>query len=405
MRVVHFSITPLAGAPIRLVQALCRHTDVDARLVDLSRWGYFDHDVVWDETPDAAVELARAADVIHLHNYLDLTSRQFAPIDLAACRRRGAAVVRHFHSHPAVVAKAMGTAEAELAATDLPSMVVGQFQERFYPAAHVVPNILPVDDPAYLPSDAVTSGEVMLAYAPAYARVGAWDNRWNTKAVPETLRMLRRLRRRCRLTVRQMCGVPLADILNARRQAAIVLDEMVTGSYHLSGLEALAVGRPALAYLDSRCLTVLAEMAGTDECPFVNTHLADASKVLAGLLADPDRADRIGAAGRQWMRQHWSAERFASCFVDAYTRLLTDPAGLTRQEALRLDDPHRRRCAVTVPEMAYEAAAGRWAAAVDAARPAHQRLGRWLARACGRPVVCGATRGPDAVAPKGPDNA
>ena len=81
MKVVHFSITPLAGAPIRLVQALNRLTGVGARLVDLKRFGLYDHDVVFSETPGKAESLAKEADILHLHNYLDCDSTQFAPID------------------------------------------------------------------------------------------------------------------------------------------------------------------------------------------------------------------------------------------------------------------------------------------------------------------------------------
>jgi hypothetical protein len=71
MNIVVFSKTPLAGAPIRIVQALRRHTDFNVRLVDLKRWGIYDHDVVHSESPDAVVDLADKADIIHLFNYLD----------------------------------------------------------------------------------------------------------------------------------------------------------------------------------------------------------------------------------------------------------------------------------------------------------------------------------------------
>ncbi len=60
MKVVHFSRTQLAGAPIRLVQALRSHTNYDVWLVDLERWGRYDHDVVHTENPARTLELASA---------------------------------------------------------------------------------------------------------------------------------------------------------------------------------------------------------------------------------------------------------------------------------------------------------------------------------------------------------
>ncbi|NLC59317.1 MAG: glycosyltransferase family 1 protein, partial [Armatimonadetes bacterium] len=136
-RVLHFSSTPLAGAPIRLVQALREHTDHEVRLVDLQRWGLYDHDLVFSEQPDEVVELAAKADIIHLHNYLDSHSTCFAPIDFERLRRRGTALVRQFHTHPEFVAQVMGVSPSAVLSCPLPSLVIAQSQERFYPQARV----------------------------------------------------------------------------------------------------------------------------------------------------------------------------------------------------------------------------------------------------------------------------
>ena len=81
MKIVHFSKTPLAGAPIRLVHALQEHSQHEVHLVDLERWGNYQHDVVHVENPEKALALAEAADIIHLHNYLEYASDDFYPID------------------------------------------------------------------------------------------------------------------------------------------------------------------------------------------------------------------------------------------------------------------------------------------------------------------------------------
>ncbi|MFW6145869.1 MAG: glycosyltransferase family 1 protein [Planctomycetota bacterium] len=363
MRVVHFSITPLAGAPIRLVQVLNTHRAVEARLVDAARWNVFDHDVVWAEAPDEAIALVEAADVIHLHNGLDPTSRRFAPIDFVALRRAGKVVVRQFHSHPASVARWSQLSEASLHETHVPSLVVGQFQERYYPNAYVVPNVLPLDDPRYRPSGRVGDGSVMFAFGKAYRHVGAWADRWNTKGVPETLALLHRLRARHGCPLRIVSDRSFDDALAARRASSIILDELVTGSYHLSSLEGLAAGRPTLAYPDDRCLRVLAELAGTSECPFVRTPLEEAEATLTGLLADPDEAAAIGRSGRAWLERHWSAERMSACFVDVYETLRSDPAGLKRPASLRLDTDTARRSAIVVPDEVHRARASGPAAA------------------------------------------
>ena len=94
MRIVHLSNNSLAGAPIRLVRALRNHTDHDLRLVDLKRYplelgGYYEYDVVFEETGDKAIEIVRKADVLHLHNYIDLESDAFSPLNFKELKKQG----------------------------------------------------------------------------------------------------------------------------------------------------------------------------------------------------------------------------------------------------------------------------------------------------------------------------
>ncbi len=338
--------------PVRLAAALRRHGGVDARLVDATRFGLFGQDVVFDETPDAAVALAEAADVIHLHNYLDLASTRFAPIDFAALARRGAAVVRQFHSTPALVAGTMGVSVADLLADPLPSLVIAQYPERLFPRALVVPNFVPEDAAGYFPSDAPPETDVFFSHTKT---VGAFEDRWNTKAAPEVAALLRELGRRRGVTADIVTGLPLAEALARKRRAKIVLDDLASGSYHLTGLEGLAMAKPVLSFLDGRCLELLAAFAGTAACPFVNVRLEDAGPAIEALLDDPEAARDIGAMGREWLCRRWSAASRVAFYLDAYDKLRRDPALVRRQPELALDGPGRRFFAAALPEAVHAA--------------------------------------------------
>ncbi|OLN28997.1 Glycosyl transferase, family 2 [Desulfovibrio sp. DV] len=352
LRVVHFSTTPLAGMPLRLVAALARHAGLDARLVDTTRFGLFGQDVVFDETPKLALALAETADVIHLHNYLALDSKAFAPLDFAALARRGAAVVRQFHSTPALVAGTMGIPVSELLADPLPALVIAQYPERLYPRAWVVPNFVPEDEPGYLPADGPPAVDVFFSHTKT---VGAFEDRWNTKAAPETAALLGQLGRARGVTCDIVTGLPLAEALARKSRARIVIDDLASGSYHLTGLEGLALAKPVLAFLDGRCLELLAAFAGTPRCPFVNVRLEDAGPVLRALLDDPEAADAVGLAGRDWLTSHFSAKTRVAYYLEAYERLLRDPASLRRQPALALDRAAARFFAVALPEAIHAA--------------------------------------------------
>ena len=348
LRVVHFSTTPLAGMPLRLVAALRRHGGLDARLVDSQRFGLFGQDVVFAEEPETAVALAEQADIIHLHNYLGLESTAFSPIDFAVLARRGAAVVRQFHSTPQLVAGVMGISPSALLADPLPSLVIAQYPERLYPRAMVVPNFVPEDEPAYqpLPADEPARVDIFFSHTKT---VGAFEDRWNTKGAPETAALLARLGRRG-VTADVVTGLPLDEALARKRRARLVVDDLVTGSYHLTGLEGLAQGKPVLSHLDNRCLELLAAFAGTAACPFVNVRLEDAGPVIAALLADPEAAADIGAHGRDWLCRHFAAASRVAYYKDAYERLLRDPESVRRQPEFALDGPGRRFFAAALPD-------------------------------------------------------
>jgi hypothetical protein len=365
MRVVHFAVTPLAGAPLRLVRALNAHLPgCSARLVDLTRYGSedFGQDVVFDETADLARELAQAADIIHFHNYLDLDSRHFAPIDFRALAGKGTLVIRQFHSEPGLVAGRMGITPAALLAQPIPALVVGQFQERCYPRARVVPNPIPIDDADHLPHDPAVHGPLRHDVFLSPTRLhSAWADRWNTKARPEAEAAVRAACLPRGASWHLVHKTPLAQTLAAKRLSRIVVDDLVTGSCHLTGLEGLAQGKPVLAHLDGRCRRVLARMADTDACPFIDVRLEDAARVLGHLLDHPADALDVGRAARGWMEAHWRPERIVAAYGAAYADLAHDPAAAARdwrnwrQPDLALDGPAERFFAVTLPDLIHDA--------------------------------------------------
>ncbi|MBF0481426.1 MAG: glycosyltransferase family 1 protein [Desulfovibrionaceae bacterium] len=359
MRVVHFSNNSLAGAPIRLCRALTAHAGVDARLVDLKRFGLYGQDVVFKETPELALELARTADVIHLHNFLDAESTDFAPIDFASLAKAGARLLRHFHSTPGLIALRRGISVDALLASPTPTVVIAQYPERLFPKAMVVPNLIPASDPAYRPNPGSPQWDVF--FGPSRPG-GAFEDRWNTKGAPETTAMLARLAAKTGARINARDGsslAPLAQILAEKSRSRIVIDDLAHGSYHLSGLEGLCLGKPVLNFLDERTLFLLRAFSGQSEHPFCNVRLEEAEDVLAYLLAHPGEAEEIGAASRDWIDRCWSEPRLAGFYREMYAMLLDDPGRIVRQPELALDGP-RRFFAVTLPELVHGARSRRF---------------------------------------------
>ena len=358
MRIVHFSTNSLAGMPLRLVQGLNAHTGHSARLVDLERYsleklGWYEHDIVFSETPDAAVAAAQDADIIHLHNYLDLDSREFAPLDFRELRRQGKLILRQYHSIPEVVADRMGVSLSRVRSCVLPALVISHYPERFYPKARVVPNFVPQDDPAYQPLPLGQEPEIDIFFSPTKL-TSAWENRWNTKGAPEVEALLHELAGQTGCTWELAHGLPLAEVLRRRQRSRIVLDDMANGSMHLSGLEGVSQAKPVLAYLDGRQRRVLAEMSGTSSHPYLDVRLEEAAEVLRLLLSRPDEAQDMGRAARAWLERNFTDRLLLGHYLDAYAEL-ERTGGLVRQARLRLDDSLKRFQAVDLPEAIYAA--------------------------------------------------
>ena len=358
MRVIHFSITPLAGMPIRLVQALRRHTGIDARLADLQRFGLYDHDLVHAESPEEVRELAWSADVIHLHNYLDLDSTQFSGVNFRALARAGKAVIRQFHSSPELIAEVMGIGVRELLEQPLPALAIAQYPERLFPRARVVPNFVPEHDPAYLPCGEPPLWDVF--FSPTKT-ISAWEDRWSTKAMPEASEAIRRAAERTGCRPKAVTGLPLAEVLELKRRSRIVVDDLVTGSYHLTGLEGAAQGKCVLSFLDERSLVLLERFSGSHGHPFLNVRLEDAEQALEELLSQPALVEAAGMQAREWMERHWREERMVLHYEEAYELLLENPALVARQPELALDDPALAIRYRTLPDMVYRARAAAWA--------------------------------------------
>ncbi|MEW4570298.1 glycosyltransferase family 1 protein [Tautonia sp. JC769] len=354
LRIVHFSTTRLAGGPWRLVKATREHSPHDVRLVDQTRWGVYPHDVVHDEQPELALELAEQADIIHFHNYLDYQSEAFRPIDFEALRRKGKAFVRQFRSDAPLIARRMGIPIEQLIWSPIPSIVIAQYPERFFPQARVVPNVVPINDHDYLPADEPVQHDLL--FTPT-RRSSAWATRWATKGFPETVEMMQRVARRSGCSMRVINGRPLSEVLAAKNRCRLVLDDMITGSYHVSGIEALSKAKPVLCFLDPRIETVLRQISGAFQSPFINARLEEAEAILVELLRHPEALRELGQEGRTWVERYWSPASTIAHYLEVYESLLRDPTSVRRQESLRIDGPARRFLAFDMHDQIYQARA------------------------------------------------
>ena len=367
MLVLHLSFTPLAGAPIRICQAL-RLKGVEARCAVLSAdiGDYanraFDQDLVWMRDRDEIIDIARRCDVLHLHNYLSLGSQEFAPLDFGEFWKQGRPIVRQFHSAPAFVAHFCKTSVHDVLSCPIPKLVIGQFHERYYPDARLVPNI--ALSPEGVVASSATELPMRVGYAPSRFN-SARSSRWDTKGYPETIRVLKHFCRSARkagvrVEIDVIEQVSHRECLARKARCHIMIDDLVTGSYHLNTLESLAEGSASLTFMDRRTLHAVSELTSRNDFPAINVGLEDAHDVLLDLVLKPDIVVQIGQRSRNWMATHWAPASMAGHFLDAYAAV---------QRAPHMPFPKRFECdattdwlAIGLHDVLWRNRTGRWPA-------------------------------------------
>jgi hypothetical protein len=337
MRTLHFSISPLAGSPIRIVNALNRHTAVKARHVVLYPGYYgrrvYENDFIWPKDKAEVLEEMEKADIVHLHHFMPLRGNVFG-IDFEDFLKKGGRAIRQFHAAPETIFSFSHISPRTLFEDPLPQLVIAQYPERYFPRARLVPNIVPIHDELYTPSKEKAEN-VQIFFAPTSLEL-AFELRWGSKGYPETLRLLKKVAsgRRKKAEIRLFFNKPHLRCLEEKRRSAIAVDDLVTGSYHLNSLESLSQGIPTFAYLDPRIREILMEITGASDLPWANFYIKDAREALEAMCESRDLREAAGRDSRAWMEKYWDDAEMIRFYVRAYRDLLEDPA---RFQALRFN--------------------------------------------------------------------
>lgn len=332
IRVVHFSTTPMAGGPMRMIKMLNKYTNVEARLIDLHRNHVYEHDLVFTENPEECIEVAQKADVINFHNYLTLDSKDFSPIDFNRLKRKGVEFIIYYRTDPMYISAITKRSPLEIISSTMPAIVNGQYPERYFENARVVRNIMPdlsINTPVIHDLVNITSK----------GHVSAWASRWGTKGAPEFRKTINKsgLDRECDIVTRS--NIAYEEAMKLKAAGKIILDDLVTGSYHMAGIEGLMLGKVTFAYLDERIETVLKVITGSNDIPFVNVHLSElpnkAREILG--LSSLER-DEMGKNSRRWFEKFWNEEDIALEYAKVYDALLDNPNNVMRQHELSNDE-------------------------------------------------------------------
>lgn len=316
MNIVMVTTNDPAGTAIEFTKALNRYTPHRCRLVTTEvRYNFLyekDLHVPWLADPSELEQTLRTADVFHFHMIAD------EDLPLGPFRVReflgGQPVLHHHHGEPPFRAEPRRFADREQA-LGRRALVSTPDLHRMYPEATWLPNLVPLDHPAYAPkSEYNHRHEIIVGHSPTKKELK------NTAEFREIMGRL--MGRNPRLRERVIENTAHSECLRLKRDCDMLFDHM-QGYYGVSSLEALSQGVPTIAGIDDWNLGHIREFTGRWDVPWFIARTADElERTIEDLAADLSMREERGRASRAWMESCWSAPKIASRLAAFYESLL-----------------------------------------------------------------------------------
>ena len=190
----------------------------------------------------------------------------------------------------------------------------------------LVPNVVDIDDPIYLPTRKYVMGRafpVSPSVLPIISFAPSNTNRrdWNDKGYSVVNPVLKRMRFSGEICYDLINRLPFESVMPRKRIADIGIDDVITGSYHLSALEYMSLGVPCINHIDALTEAVVKDITGADKLPLVEANKETFERVLKTLLRDQTWPE-IGDQSRKWMETYWSPEILCKHYLTMYEALL-----------------------------------------------------------------------------------
>jgi Glycosyl transferases group 1 len=308
VRVVHCPVN-VAGIPWENVRAL-RRKGIEARLVVFERaelhpeadWSLDRHGGFARRQATQWAALARVlphTDVFHFYFGLTLVPKSLQFPILQAFGKKS---VYHF-----LGSDIRGRTPAELAyGRRADAQIVGSFDAlRWVPAAEMIPPGL--DLRPFTPVPPSDRRRPLVVHAPSNrSKKGTEDVIAACALLPVELDLVE--------------GVQHDDARERYARADIVVDQLVAGWHGIFALEAMALGKPVVAYLKPDAVEQTERAYGT-KVPIVPATADTLVEALRPLVADVELRRRIGAESRAYVERFHDIDVIADRLVDLYSRL------------------------------------------------------------------------------------
>lgn len=314
LKVLHLSDTPLSGSPIRISALLAKYGGIESRhMVWREKLGYREYgaDISGKVQSHQYLHylIYEWADVLHFHNRW----KRQEIFKALKCEPPKKPSVIQIHS------PRDSEDFSEEVKSGIPLAVIAQYHVRQWPELRfIVPNVVDIYHKDYVSTKEPRPLPYMptVSYAPSNTNMPGWNDKSYGVVAP----VLKRMRIAGTVDYQLICKAPFDDVMIKKKQADIGIDEVSTGSYHLSSLEYLSLGVGCFANIDPLTEKAIKDVTGATTIPWIRATKDNFERVLRNILKDQSWPE-IGVASRVWMEEYWNPNLLCSHYLKMYESL------------------------------------------------------------------------------------
>ncbi len=316
MKILMIAENDPAGTAISFTKAINRYTAHSCRLITRQiRYNFmFEKDIhlPWleEDQLDEVEDLLKKSDIYHFHMISDenISLGPFKPKEYM----RGKRIIHHHHGHPDF-RKNSGKYREKYKRLNRKNLLVSTPDLlHLLPGAKWQPNLVPINDPLYMPKENKTNGII---------RIGQSVTRKDIKNTKELINATGAIKKKSSIPELELDIIEMTahkECLKKKQKCHIFFDHM-QGYFGVSSLESLSQGTPVIAGVDNWNIKHIKEFTGVEELPWVIAGNADElEKCLAALIQDPDLRLRAAANSRSFMENYWTEQQALKLLLDVY---------------------------------------------------------------------------------------
>jgi len=335
MNILHLSRSLLANAPVHISNFLNKYgkdIGLKNRCITTKNGKLKQkQDICWEwdkgkgvhkiiEDMDQLRDLTNWCDILHIHNQPPFQNGGEA-WEFAKTVKKP--VVVQIHSEPEKVRGMYNSIKNHF--TISKTICIAQYQTIFLEIPHeTVRNVVDINDPLLKP-DFTMLDKPYITYAPSnYSSLDQLRKKrhstWAYKSTAEVTPVLKKLDKEEKISYKIFHEVGYRKMLEKRQKGNIHIDDIYTGSYHLSSLEGLSQGAVVICNLKPWMTHFLRDFLSCDSLPWIRADKKSLEGIIKELISDGN-IQELQKNSREWMEKYWSSELVLNDYMKIYNSL------------------------------------------------------------------------------------